>query len=121
MEKMTPSTLSSKKGVSGLNLIQDSLSYFSQISYKSKVQQTIDTHRKEQLKGLSQSADVEGNSVVGEHVRQIFENSLNTTLEKEIAGLSNSITQSVREVVREITPKIAREIIKEEIDKIKKL
>ncbi|SVE51780.1 uncharacterized protein METZ01_LOCUS504634, partial [marine metagenome] len=69
--------------------------------------------------GLSQT-DTEDDSVVGEHIRQILENSLNATIEKEITGLTNSITQSVRELVREITPKIAREIIKEEIDKIKK-
>ena len=120
LEKMTPSALGRRKGISGPNLIQESLSYFSQISHEPKIRQAITAHRNERLKGLSQSADTEDDSVIGEHVRQILENSLNTTIEKEIAGLSNSITQSVREVVREITPKIAREIIKEEIDKIKK-
>ena len=118
---MTPSALARKKGTSGPNLIQESLSYFSQISHEPKIRQTIAANRSKRLKDLTQSTGMEDDSVVGEHVRQIFENSLNTTFEKEIAGLSNSITQSVREVVREITPKIAREIIKEEIDKIKNL
>ena len=119
LEKITLSALTGKKGVSGPNLIQESLSYFSQISHEPKTQQALAAQRGERLKSLSQ-AETEDDSVVGEHVRRILENSLNATIEKEITGLSNSITQSVRELVREITPKIAREIIKEEIDKIKK-
>jgi len=120
LEKITPSALAGKKGISGPNLIQESLSYFSQISHESKIRQAMTAHRSERLINSSQSADTKDDPVVGEYVRQILENLLNTTIEKEIAGLSNSITQSVRKVVREITPTIAREIIKEEIEKIKK-
>jgi len=120
LKKMTPSALAGKSGVSGPNLIQESLSYFSQISHESKIRQAMAAHRSERLQDLSQASGEENDSIVVEHVRQILENSLSTTIEKEIAGLSDSIAQSVREVVQEITPKIAREIIREEIDKIKK-
>ena len=121
LEKMTPSALGRRKGISGPNLIQESLSYFSQISHEPKTRQAKALHRSERLKNFAELADKENARVAGEDVIKILENSINTTIEKEIAELSNSITQSVREVVREITPKIAREIIKEEIDKIKKL
>lgn len=113
LEKMTPSTSASKKGASGPNLIQESLSYFSQISHEPKVRQAMNTHWNEQLKNLSQPETIKDGLAGEEHIRKI--------IEKEIADLSNSLTESVREVVREIAPKIAREIIKEEIDKIKKL
>jgi DNA-binding response OmpR family regulator len=121
--KMTPSALARKKGIAGPNLIQESLSYLSQASQEPKSQQAMASHRTERIKDFAQSMDPEDERfvrVVGEHVKQILENSLHTSIEKEIAGLSDSITQAVREVVREITPQITREIIKEEIDKIKK-
>ncbi len=124
LEKMTPSALARKKGVSGPNLIQESLSYLSQASLEPKSHRAMASHRNEHLKSFSGSMDTEDEHfvrVVGEHVKHILENSLHTSIEEEIAGLSESITQSVREVVREITPQIAREIIKEEIDKIKKV
>ncbi len=124
LEKMTPSALARKKGVSGPNLIQESLSYLSQASLEPKSHRAMASHRNEHLKSFSGSVDTEDEHfvrVVGEHVKHILENSLHTSIEEEIAGLSESITQSVREVVREITPQIAREIIKEEIDKIKKV
>ncbi len=120
--KMTPSALARKKGITGPNLIQESLSYLSQASQEPKSQQAMASHRTERIKDFAQSMDPEDERfvrVVGEHVKQILENSPHTSIEKEIAGLSDSITQAVREVVREITPQIAREIIKEEIDKIK--
>ena len=122
LEKMTPSALARKKGITGPNLIQESLSYLSQASQEPKSQQAMASHRTERIKDFAQSMDPEDERfvrVVGEHVKQILENSPHTSIEKEIAGLSDSITQAVREVVREITPQIAREIIKEEIDKIK--
>lgn len=124
LEKMTPSALARKKGISGPNLIQESLSYLSQASLEPKSHRAMASHRNEHLKSFSGSVDTEDEHfvrVVGEHVKHILENSLHTSIEEEIAGLSESITQSVREVVREITPQIAREIIKEEIDKIKKV
>jgi CheY-like chemotaxis protein len=59
--------------------------------------------------------------VAGEQVRQILERSLDSSLQKEMSGLSDILVKTIREVVREITPEIARSIIREEIDKIKKI
>jgi CheY-like chemotaxis protein len=59
--------------------------------------------------------------VAGEHVRQILERSLDSSLHKEMSGLSDILVKTIREVVREITPEIARSIIREEIEKIKKI
>jgi CheY-like chemotaxis protein len=59
--------------------------------------------------------------VAGEQVRQILERSLDSSLQKEVSGLSDILVKTIREVVREITPEIARSIIREEIDKIKKI
>ena len=59
--------------------------------------------------------------VAGEQVRQILERSLNSSLSKEVSGLSGILVKTIREVVREITPEIARSIIREEIEKIKKI
>ena len=117
--KMTSSGLA-KEDILGPNLIQESLSYLSEISNKSKTQKPLASHRSEKSKDLSRPVGTEDDSVVGEHIRKILENSLNAALEKEVSGLSGNITQLVRQVVQEITPKIAREIIKEEIDKVKK-
>jgi CheY-like chemotaxis protein len=58
--------------------------------------------------------------VAGEQVRQILERSLDSSLHKEMSGLSDILVKTIREVVREITPEIARSIIREEIEKIKK-
>ena len=121
LEKMTPSALGGKKGLTGPNLIQESLSYLSQISHESKSRQTMASKRSSRSKDFTQSSCADDDRVMGEQVRHTLEDVINTSIEKEIAELSKSITQSVREVVREITPKIARDIIKEEIDKIKKL
>ncbi len=57
--------------------------------------------------------------VVGERIKGILEQSLDTSIEKEVDGLSEIIVASVREIVREITPHIARAVIKEEIERIK--
>jgi CheY-like chemotaxis protein len=59
--------------------------------------------------------------VAGEQVRQILERSLDSSLRKEVSGLSDILVKTIREVVREITPEIARSIIREEIEKIKKI
>ncbi len=59
--------------------------------------------------------------VAGEQVRQILERSLDSSLQKEMSGLSDILVKTIREVVREITPEIARSIIREEIAKIKKI
>jgi CheY-like chemotaxis protein len=59
--------------------------------------------------------------VAGEQVRQILEKSLDSSLQKEMSGLSAILVKTIRDVVREITPEIARSIIREEIEKIKKI
>ena len=59
--------------------------------------------------------------VAGEQVRQILERSLDSSLQKEMSGLSDILVKTIREVVLEITPEIARSIIREEIEKIKKI
>lgn len=59
--------------------------------------------------------------VTGEQVRRILEKSLDTSLQKEVSGMSELIVKIVREVVREIVPDIARSVIREEIDKIKRI
>jgi CheY-like chemotaxis protein len=73
-----------------------------------------------------QTPHVKGQNIVNEsqtvtgQVKHTLEGMIHASIEKELAEISNSITQSVLEIVREITPKIVREIVKEEIDKIKK-
>lgn len=59
--------------------------------------------------------------VTGEQVKQVLEKSLDSSLQKEMSGLSELIVKTIREVVREITPGIARSVIREEIEKIKKI
>lgn len=59
--------------------------------------------------------------VTGEQVRHILEKSLDTSLQKEVSGMSEIVIKIVREVVREIVPDIARSVIREEIDKIKRI
>ncbi len=68
-----------------------------------------------------ENADDRFIQVAGEQVRQILERSLDSSLQKEMSGLSDILVKTIREVVREITPEIARSIIREEIDKIKKI
>ena len=58
--------------------------------------------------------------VTGEQVCQILEKALDTSLQKEVSGMSAIIIKIVREVVREMVPDIARSVIREEIDKIKR-
>ena len=73
-----------------------------------------------------QTPHVKGQNIVNEsqtvtgQVKHTLEGMIHASIEKELAEISNSITQSVLEIVREITPKIVREIVKEEVDKIKK-
>lgn len=59
--------------------------------------------------------------LMGQEIRKILEKSLDSSLEKEISGLSEKIVQTVEHVVREITPGIARSIIEKEIDKIRRM
>jgi len=71
-----------------------------------------------EIKGQETTA-AKGNQMVAEQVKHTLEDMIHTCIEKELADISNSVTQSVREIIKEITPKIVREIVKEEIDKIK--
>ncbi len=73
-----------------------------------------------------QEMDYENNDdrfiqVTGEQVKHVLEKSLDSSLQKEMSGLSEIIVKTIREVVREITPEIARSVIREEIEKIKKV
>ncbi|MCH2314483.1 MAG: response regulator, partial [SAR202 cluster bacterium] len=65
------------------------------------------------------SHEVKGQQTVAEQARHTLEDVIHASIKKELAEISNNITQSIREIVKEITPKIVREIVKEEIDKIK--
>ncbi|MBT5869420.1 MAG: response regulator [Nitrospinaceae bacterium] len=57
---------------------------------------------------------------VADEVKRLLQRSLSSSLEREVAGLSEVILSTIREVVREVTPEIARKVILEEIEKIKK-
>ena len=59
--------------------------------------------------------------VTGEQVKHLLGKSLDSSLQKEMSGLSDIIVKTIREVVREIAPGIARSVIREEIEKIKNL
>ena len=59
--------------------------------------------------------------VTGEQVKYLLGKSLDSSLQKEMSGLSDIIVKTIREVVREIAPEIARSVIREEIEKIKNL
>ena len=59
--------------------------------------------------------------VTGEQVKHLLGKSLDSSLQKEMSGMSDIIVKTIREVVREIAPEIARSVIREEIEKIKNL
>ena len=59
--------------------------------------------------------------VTGEQVKHILEKLLDSSMQKEIAGLSETIVKTIREVIHEITPEIVRSVIREEIEKDKKV
>ncbi len=103
LRKITSSAIEGKKKLAAPSLMEESLSQTSQTPHKIKGQNTVK----------------ENQTVTGQ-VKHTLEGMIHASIEKELAEISNSITQSVLEVVREITPKIVREMVKEEIDKIKK-
>ena len=107
LEGITPSILGGKKDLAGPDLIKESLSYLEEVPRESK--------------STNYSSYTDDDQFAKKQIKHSLEDMINTSVEKEIAKLGESIKQSVREVVREITPKIAREIIIEEIEKIKKL
>ena len=59
--------------------------------------------------------------VTGEQVKHILEKLLDSSMQNEMIGLSETIVKTIREVIREITPEIARSVIREEIEKVKKV
>ena len=59
--------------------------------------------------------------VTGEQVKHILEKLLDSSMQNEMTGLSETIVKTIREVIREITPEIARSVIREEIEKVKKV
>ena len=61
------------------------------------------------------------NKVTGEQVKHTLEKLLDSSMQKEMTGLSEIIEKTIREVIREITPEIARSVIREEIEKVKKI
>lgn len=101
--------------------ISESVAYLSDLSSQAKKEKAEAAHDQEPLETYANkmlSDEEQFSQVVGEHVRRILEKSLATSIENEVAGLSEVIVQIVREVLKEITPDIAREIVKEEIEKI---
>jgi CheY-like chemotaxis protein len=104
--EMTPSKLGGKKGLARPDLIKESLSYITELPREPK--------------SINYSSCADDDQFSKEKIKHSLEDMINTSVEKEIAKLGESIRQSVIEVVREITPRIAREIILEEIEKIKK-
>ena len=59
--------------------------------------------------------------VTAEQVKHILEKLLDSSMQNEMTGLSETIVKTIREVIREITPEIARSVIREEIEKVKKV
>jgi hypothetical protein len=117
LERIAPSAFSDKERrphtadeiQENINSLTDP-SYFMSNQYK-------DSHYQEMA---FESDDERFIQVTGEQVRQILEKSLDTSMQKEVSGISEVIIKAVKEVVREIVPDIARSVIREEIDKIKR-
>ena len=61
------------------------------------------------------------NKVTREQVKHTLEKLLDSSMQKEMTGLSEIIEKTIREIIREITPEIARSVIREEIEKVKKI
>ena len=59
--------------------------------------------------------------VTGEQVKHILEKLLDSSMQNEMTGLSETIVKTIREVIHEITPDIVRSVIREEIEKDKKV
>ncbi len=102
--EITSSVVEEKKRTTAPSLIGRNPSRASQISHEVKGQQTTTAQE---------------NQTMAEQTRHTLEDIIHASIKKELAEISNNITQSIREIVKEITPKIVREIVKEEIDKIK--
>ena len=59
--------------------------------------------------------------VTGEQIKHILEKLLDSSMQNEMTGLSETIVKTIREVIHEITPDIVRSVIREEIEKDKKV
>lgn len=59
--------------------------------------------------------------VTGEQVKHILEKLLDSSMQNEMTGLSETIVKTIREVIHQITPEIVRSVIREEIEKDKKV
>ena len=59
--------------------------------------------------------------VTGEQVKHILAKLLDSSMQNEMTGLSETIVKTIREVIHEITPDIVRSVIREEIEKDKKV
>ena len=103
LEEITSSMIEGKKRLTAPSLVKGNPSQASQTPHEIKGQNTI-----------------KENQTITRQVKNTLEDMIHASIEKELAEISNGITESVLEIVREITPKIVREIVKEEIDKIKK-
>ena len=102
--EITSSVVEEKKRTTAPSFIGRNPSRASQISHEVKGQQTTTAQE---------------NQTMAEQTRHTLEDIIHASIKKELAEISNNITQSIREIAKEITPKIVREIVKEEIDKIK--
>ncbi|PIQ96588.1 MAG: hypothetical protein COV67_08700 [Nitrospinae bacterium CG11_big_fil_rev_8_21_14_0_20_56_8] len=124
LEKMAPAAYSYSKGVRP-DLIRDSISFMARLPGVEPTPRGEPGFPSERGRSLMAPGPVPETDrfvrVVGEHIKGVLEKSLDTSLEKEIDGLSEAIVQSVRDLVREITPAIARALIQEEIERIKRL
>ena len=76
--------------------------------------------RKKELEEIAQSLNLElsaSENVPGQP-RSELEISLETAIEKEMAGLSKAILRTIREVVREVASDVIRQAVQEEVAKI---
>ena len=128
LEKLAPSSFDAQKTEGRPDLIQETLTYLSELSTepsktksREKNKPVLEKSNKKELHMSSEHVDDVFVKIVGEHVKRILERSLAETIAREISGLSKTIERSVKEVVKEVTPEITRSIIKEEIEKIRKL
>ena len=104
LEEITFSVVEGEKRLAKSNLTDENPSHLSRKSQELNSQRTAIAQKNQNVLG---------------QVRHTLEDVIQASVEKELAELSNSITESVREIVKEITPKIVKEIVKEEICKIK--
>lgn len=122
LERMAPGAFSdAERRPHTAEEMQENLNYISGRSSLESIRADY-PYQDSRLQGLDyENNDERFIQVTGEQVRQILERSLDTSLQKEISGMSEIIVKTIREVVREITPEIARSVIREEIEKIKKI